>query len=1428
MSEALIFPEGSDIGQKVKFIIVRPEAKKIYIIPATEVEISQEKYSDTGSSSGELKNLFAKLESLMNPDKWNIEIYAQLSIQEELELIWPELAKKLPDKISFLSSWLKRARPHYVKNGKLIIEGESQLACKKLDCRRLRSYLNSKMANFFSGDSFDIEFKNGDFASKLKNNKKNNKNRENSEENCEKDPPAPGKSVSSSVFSRERNDSNHKSAVVAGSKVSSQREVVSLDDLPENGNVVICGEVFAVDSKNTRSGKLHLFSLTDFNSSLQVKLFVGEGEDVSPFPETGDRIKAAGELQYDRYSRETVLMAEDINLLPPEFRSDEADEKRVELHMHTKMSQMDSVIEAEKAVERAAKWGHDALAITDHGIVQAFPDAYEAARKEEIKLIMGMEAYLVDDGEKIVLNPGNTGFDEASYIVFDVETTGLESSRDRIIELGAVKISEDKVVDDFSCLVNPGQQISPRIKNLTGITNEDLAGAPPIEDVIDDFLNFCRDGILVAHNAEFDYSFLRQECLRTGCRVPRQPLLDTLALSRALMPGMNSHSLDSLCKELGVTLEEHHRAREDAAATSRVLLKLLKRAKSEREMDLLRELNQFTDNIDWKKQNYYHAVLLARNKAGLKDLYYLVSRSHIHNFYQKPRILKSELEQFRDNILVGSACEAGEVFQAVSSQEEEEQIKEKAEFYDYLEIQPPSNNKFLIPDRVESMERLKEINRQIYQLGEELDRPVVATGDAHYLDPEDSIYRAILQAGQDYDDADKQPPIYFKTTEEMLEACSYLGEEKSREIVIENPQKISSMIEEIKPMPEELYTPEIKDADEKIRSKAFQRAQNLYGEPLPELVRERLEKELSSIIDNGFAVIYLISHRLVKKSLSEGYLVGSRGSVGSSLVAFMTEITEVNPLPPHYRCPECKWHKFFPEEEDISGVDLKEKDCPDCGTPLKTDGFSIPFAVFMGFDGSKVPDIDLNFSGEYQSKIHEETENIFGEDYVFRAGTISTIANRTAYGFVKGYLQDRNIEKRSTEINRLVKGCTGVKRTTGQHPGGLMVVPRNMDIHDFTPIQRPANDKEAEVKTTHFDYHAISGRMLKLDLLGHDDPTSIRMLQDMTGVNPLKIDLSDEKTMSIFSGVKALKLQENPLDLEVGTLGVPEFGTSFVRQMLAETRPETFAELVRISGLSHGSDVWLNNARQLIKKGIAELKDVISVRDDIMNYLIQEGVEAKNAFEIMEDVRKGKGLSNEQERVMRNNGVPDWYIESCQKIKYMFPKAHAAAYVMMAYRIAYFKVYYPAKFYSTYFTNNASSYEAGIVNRGYDSILNYLNNLKEKGNDRTPKENNMISLLQVVIEAMNRGVSFESVDLYRSCAFRFELDEYKLIPPLIGVQGLGSTAAENIVRAREQGEFMSIEDFVERTGVSTTVVEALRENNAFKDLPEKNQLSLFE
>ncbi|MGM0420531.1 MAG: PolC-type DNA polymerase III [Bacillota bacterium] len=1405
MLEALFL---DNIQAGFKYCVLDETNKTCYLIK------HRDSAQGEAESQGE-QDILSDFKEKLNPSPQEYQVIkiGPLSLPDEVKLIWPGIIADLPQKLKYLTSWLQRAKIIWQEET-LYVRVESQLACKSANCREALNYLNRQLNSYLDRE-IDLEIVNGDF---IKTCTPDNDDSEITSYLVQDNP----------VKTSAKREKSGQTQLIYGNKIAKNKKIFPLTNLPEDGQAVVTGKIFSIEDKDTKNGRLiKLISITDDSDSVKIKLFLGSNRDLHGELKEGDRIKVAGDLRYDRYSRETTMAGESIMRLPARSKEDSAAEKRVELHLHTKMSQMDAIIDVKEAVAQAAEWGHPAIAVTDHGVAQAFPDAYQAGQKHDIKIIYGLEGYLVDDCLDLVQNYNNEKLSDQTFVVFDLETTGLRANKEKIIEIGAVKISEGIIVDTYSNLINPEKRISPKITSLTGISNEEVKNAPVFADKAQDFKEFISGSVLVAHNIDFDHSFLKEEFKRIGEELPTQPLIDTVELSRALLPELKSYKLNKVAKALGINLDNHHRAEDDARAAADIFLNFLREFK-EKDIHTLKEINSLASEIDWEKKYPYHVIILAQNKKGLKELYRLISESHLDYFYKKPRILKSRLDKVRSDLLIGSACESGKLYEAVLNGKSEAELIDIANFYDYLEIQPLGNNKFLLEkNAAASFNELEDINRKIYQLGRKLNLPVVATTDAHFLNPEDSIYREILQTGQKFSDADQQPPLYFRTTDEMLEEFSYLGKEQAQEVVVDNTNLINSKIEEMEPMPSGLFTPKIENADEEIREMTYSRARALYGEDLPELVVNRLEKELKSIIDNGFAVIYLISHKLVKKSLEDGFLVGSRGSVGSSLVAYMCEITEVNPLPPHYRCPECNHTQFFLEGEIGVGADLADKNCPNCESAVAKDGFDTPFEVFMGFAGNKVPDIDLNFSGEYQAEVHAETERIFGRDYVYRAGTISTIADRTAYGFVKGYLQDKEIHKRNTEINRLVQGCTGVKRTTGQHPGGLMVVPRDMDIHDFTPIQRPANDQTTDVRTTHFDYHAISGRILKLDLLGHDDPTSIRMLQDLTGLDPLTIPLDDSKTMSLFSGVKALNLTENVLDLEVGTLGIPEFGTYFVRQMLTDTRPSTFAELVRISGLSHGTDVWLNNAKDFIESGKAQLKDVISVRDDIMNYLIQKGLDAEDSFMIMEHVRKGKGLTDAEYKKMIAHDVPEWYIESCRRIKYMFPKAHAAAYVMMAFRIAYFKVNYPAEFYTTYFSIKASDFDSEIISKGFDHILNYINELKKKGNDATAKEKGLITVLEIVIEAMERGIEFIPVDLYKSEISTFKHHENKLLPPLVSVNGLGSSAAESLIAARQQGEFSSIEDLCNRTSLSSTVVETMKELGALDGLPARDQLSLF-
>ena len=1195
-------------------------------------------------------------------------------------------------------------------------------------------------------------------------------------------------------------------------------------------SAIIEGEVFNIEYRELNSGKtLTTIQITDYNDSITIKVF--EDKDklcVKENLKIGDFIRVRGNVVYDKYIRENILMARDILYAHKEEIKDLAETKRVELHLHTKMSSMDGMSSATDLISRAAKWGHKAIAITDHGVVQAFPEAMEAAKKHGIKVIYGVEGYLVNDENKLV-DVGNELYSlDDEFVVFDIETTGLSNVNDRITEIGAIKIRNGKIVDDFSSLINPKIPIPEKITKLTGIDDLMVANAPTIEKILPEFWDFVGESPLVAHNADFDIGFIRENLKRLGYDKIKNPIVDTLTLSRVLLTRLKRYRLNVIAKELNVVLENHHRAVDDAKATAEIFIKLVDLMKN-KEISTLQDINKILrKKVDITKLNTYHIILLAQNQTGLKNLYKIVSESHLKYFHKKPRIPKSFLNQHREGIIIGSACEAGEVFQAVLNNVPIEEIEKTAAYYDYLEIQPIKNNEFLIDKGMaKNFDDIKDMNRKIIAIGDKLKISTVATGDVHFLDKKDECYRRILMTGQGFSDADKQAPLYLKTTDEMLQDFNYLGEDVAYEVVINNPNKINERIDDLIPIPEGTFPPEIEGSEGELRRLCYEKAQRIYGNPLPAIVQDRLDKEVNSIIDNGYAVMYIIAHKLVAKSLEDGYLVGSRGSVGSSLAATMSDITEVNPLPPHYVCPKCKYSEFITDGSFGSGSDMPDKICPKCNSELLKDGHDIPFEVFLGFEGNKEPDIDLNFAGEYQAEAHKYTEELFGEGKVFRAGTIGTIANKTAYGFTRKYLDEKEINCTSAEVNRLTLGCTGVKRTSGQHPGGVMIVPANKDIYEFTPIQYPANDVNAGVITTHFDYNAISGRLLKLDILGHDVPTIIKMLEDITKINSQTISLSDNNTMSIFTSTKALNIKNQEFQCDVGTAGIPEFGTKFVRQMLVDTQPKTFAELVRISGLSHGTDVWLNNAQDLVRNGVAELKDVISTRDDIMNYLILKGVPAKKSFKIMENVRKGRGLSQEDEDIMRESKVPQWYIDSCNKIKYMFPKAHAVAYVMMSFRIAYFKVHYPKAFYATYFSMKAEDFDADLIIKGIPTIKKQITEIEDIGNNATAKEKNLLTVLEVALEMYCRGIEILPVDLYKSDADRFIIEGDKLLPPLKSLQGVGQNAARSIQAARKSGKFLSIEDLREKTKITKTVIETLTDHGCLQGMSETNQLSLF-
>jgi DNA polymerase-3 subunit alpha (Gram-positive type) len=1195
----------------------------------------------------------------------------------------------------------------------------------------------------------------------------------------------------------------------------------------EMGLVNIKGKIINVDKKELRTGSVLLsIAITDLTDSISCKYFCPKNYVDEGF-EKGDYIQIIGQTQYDEYEKQLVIRIESMQKVQEEVkRMDTAKEKRVELHLHTGMSAMDGINSFKEYARKAKFWGHKAMAITDHGVVQGYPEAMDCS-DDNFKVIYGMEGYLVNDTVNIVYNCEGINL-ESEFVVFDIETTGLNPKYDDIIEIGAVKIANRQVIDSYSTFVCIDRKLPQKIIELTSITDEMLVGQPSITNVLPEFEKFVGSAVLVAHNASFDLSFIKEKSRVYLQKNYNPPVLDTLQLSRALMKDVKNHKLNTLTRKLGIKLENHHRAVDDASATGQLFLSLLNML-ADRELFDIGCLNKSLENdIDKLRQSSYHVNILVKNYIGLKNLYKLVSESHIENFYKKPRLLKSNLLKFREGLIIGTACEAGELYRAVINGANNEKLEEIASFYDFFEIQPLHNNMFLVnTGRVVDVEDLKEINRKIVELGHKLNKTVVATGDVHFLEKEDEIYRRILMSGQGYDDAEEQAPLYFKTTDEMLEEFSYLGEENAYEVVVKNTNIIADSVESILPIPNGTFPPIIEGSDEELRKICYTKSKSIYGEQLPELVEKRLERELNSIIGNGYSVMYIIAQKLVQKSNEDGFLVGSRGSVGSSFAATMAGITEVNPLEPHYVCPSCKFSEFINDSTYSSGYDLPDKRCPSCGGNLSKDGHDIPFEVFLGFEGDKEPDIDLNFAGEEQTVCMKYAEELFGKGKVFRAGTIGTIADKTAYGFVKNYFEERGIPKRKAEIERLIQGCLGVKRTSGQHPGGIMIVPEDKDIHDFTPIQYPANNEKSGTITTHFDYHSISGRILKLDLLGHDTPSTIRMLEDLTGIRNEDVPIDDPDTMAIFNSPEVLGISLDEINCNTGTLAIPEFGTNFVRQMIMDTNPKSFSDLVRISGLSHGTDVWLGNAQEVIKQGNAGISSVISTRDDIMTYLIQMGIPKKTSFDIMERVRKGKGLKQEDEECMKQYNVPEWYIDSCNKIKYMFPKAHAVAYVTMSFKIAYFKVHFPLAFYATYFTTKVEDFDANLITKGESSILNQIKLLEEKGNDKTAKEKNLITVLEVAYEMYKRGYEFAKVDLYKSDHRKFLLSDNVILPPLMSLQGVGANAALSIKTEREKGEFISVEDMIKRAKVSKTVIEVLEKHGALKNLDRTNQISIF-
>lgn len=1231
----------------------------------------------------------------------------------------------------------------------------------------------------------------------------------------------------------------------------------------EMGEITIRGKIISMETKEIRNEKtILMFAISDFTDTIMVKMFARNEQllDLLGEIKKGAFLKIKGVTTIDKFDGELTIGSVTGIKKTADFtvsRKDTSPEKRVELHCHTKMSDMDGVSEVKAIVKRAHDWGHKAIAITDHGVVQSFPDAnhyIETLDKDDpFKIIYGVEAYIVDDlmGIATGLADGEDRNIDGTFVVFDLETTGFSPIKDKIIEIGAVKVQEGKIVDRFSTFVNPKIPIPFEITKLTGIDDSMVETAPEIEAVLPEFLAFCEDAILVAHNASFDVSFLAQNCRNQGMD-PNFIAVDTVALARALMPTLSKYKLNIVAKALNISLENHHRAVDDAGATAEIFVKFIDMLR-ERKIHTLQQMNAFgaMNPESVKKKISHHAVILAKNETGRVNLYRLVSMSHLKYFFRSPRIPKSEFEKYRDGLIIGSACEAGELYQAILNGHSEERIAELVNFYDYLEIQPLGNNRFMIDNEkisaVQSEEDLKEINRKIVRLGEEFNKPVVATCDVHFLDPDSEVYRRIIMSGKGFSDADNQAPLYLHTTEEMLEEFEYLGSAKAREVVIENPNKIADMVEKITPVRPDKCPPVIENSDQELRDICYNKAHSMYGEQLPEVVTERLERELNSIISNGFAVMYIIAQKLVWKSNDDGYLVGSRGSVGSSFVATMAGITEVNPLRPHYYCKHCHYSDFDSEEVRAfaggCGWDMPDKACPVCGEPLVKDGFDIPFETFLGFKGNKEPDIDLNFSGDYQSNAHKYTEVIFGKGQTFRAGTIGTLADKTAFGFVKNYYEEHGSRKRKCEIERIVQGCTGIRRSTGQHPGGIIVLPHGEDINSFTPVQHPANDMTTDIITTHFDYHSIDHNLLKLDILGHDDPTMIKTLEEFInsdameneydGVNHIfratDIPLDDQDVMSLFANTTSLGI--TPEDISgcpVGCLGIPEFGTDFVIQMVVDTKPKTLSDLIRISGLSHGTDVWLNNAQTLIQEGKATISTAICTRDDIMTYLINKGMDSELSFTIMEKVRKGKGLTPEFEEAMKEAGVPDWYIWSCKKIKYMFPKAHAAAYVMMAYRIAYCKVNYPLAYYAAYFGIRADAFSYELMCQGKERLNLYLNEYRKRSDTLSKKEQDTMKDMRIVQEMYARGYTFLPIDIYTAKANRFQIIDGKLMPPLSSIDGMGDKAAEAVEAASKDGPYLSKDDFRQRTKVSKTVIDLMADLGILGDLPETNQLSLFD
>ncbi len=1240
-------------------------------------------------------------------------------------------------------------------------------------------------------------------------------------------------------------------------------EIVPMDQiLDEMGEITIRGKVLSVEEREIRNEKTIVsFFITDFTDTMKCKMFCPNEElpNIREGVKKGAFLLVRGLCAMDSFDKDLTISIKSLQKTK-DFtvtRMDHSAKKRVELHCHTKMSDMDGVSDVIDIVKRAYKWGHPAIAITDHGVVQALADVFhtwqdlykgakaeaekegkQLDRQDFFKVICGCEIYLVDDLKNIVVNPKGQSLMD-SFVVFDIETTGFSSVTNHIIEIGAVKVENGKIVDRFSTYVNPQEPIPYRITKLTTITDADVMDAPTIDQVLPEFFAFCEGCVLVAHNASFDTGFIKENARKLELPYAYTHV-DTLAMARVLLPQLAKFTLDHVAKTVGVSLENHHRAVDDAEATAEIFEKFIPMLleKGAHDLDAVNELGRTsTDYV--RKTPSYHAIVLAKNDVGRVNLYKLISASHLQYFNRRPKVPKSLILENREGLILGSACEAGELYRALLRGAPQAEIADIVNFYDYLEIQPNGNNAFMIDsdksdhENIHSMEDIQEINKKICDLGEEFHKPVCATCDVHFLDPEDEVYRRIIMAGNGFKDADSQAPLYLRTTEEMLAEFEYLGSDKAREVVIDNTNLIADMVDSIDPVRPDKCPPVIENSDQTLTDICYRRAHEIYGEVLPDIVEKRLEKELNSIISNGFAVMYIIAQKLVWKSVEDGYLVGSRGSVGSSFVANMAGITEVNSLSPHYYCKKCHYYDFDSPEVKAyagkAGCDMPDKICPNCGEKLVKDGFDIPFETFLGFKGDKEPDIDLNFSGEYQSKAHKYTEVIFGYGQTFRAGTIGTLAEKTAYGYVMKYYEERGIHKRRCEIERIAEGCTGVRRSTGQHPGGIVVLPLGEEINSFTPVQHPANDMTTDIVTTHFDYHKIDHNLLKLDILGHDDPTMIRMLQDLTGIDPTKIPLDDKDVMSLFQNTDALGVKpEDILGCKLGSLGIPEFGTDFAMQMLIDTQPTSFSDLVRIAGLSHGTDVWLGNAQTLIEEGKATISTAICTRDDIMIYLMQMGVEAGLSFTIMESVRKGKGLKDEWIATMKEHNVPDWYIWSCKKIKYMFPKAHAAAYVMMAWRIAYCKVNYPLAYYAAFYSIRADCFSYELMCQGKEHLEAVLADYNRRKDELSKKEQDSIRDLRIVQEMYARGFEFMPIDIYKAHSRLFQIIDGKIMPSLGSIDGMGDKAAEAMMEAAKDGPFLSRDDLRSRSKAPQNVIDKMGELGLLGSLPQSNQLSLFD